>query len=45
MTPKYEVTSSEKKFTGWHLLIAIVALSIGSLFGPLQAFEHAGLDL
>ncbi|HLF91044.1 MAG TPA: cbb3-type cytochrome c oxidase subunit I, partial [Anaerolineales bacterium] len=45
MTAKYEVTSSEKKFVGWHLLIAIIALTIGSLFGPLQAFEHAGLDL
>jgi len=42
---KYEVTPSEKKFVGWHLVIAIAALSIGSLFGPLQAFEHAGLDL
>ncbi|MCP4284169.1 MAG: cytochrome c oxidase subunit I, partial [Gammaproteobacteria bacterium] len=28
-----------------HILIAAIALSIGSLFGPLQAFEHAGWDL
>ncbi len=45
MIAKYEITPSEKKFVGWHLLIAVLALAIGSLFGPLQAFEHAGWDL
>jgi cytochrome c oxidase subunit 1 len=27
------------------MVFAFVALAIGSLFGPLQAFEHAGLDV
>ncbi len=43
-TTTYELSGNEKKFIGWHLFFAILALSIGSLFGPLQAFEHAGLD-
>ena len=37
----YQVSAGEKKFIGWHLLIAVIALSIGSLFGPLQAFQSA----
>jgi cytochrome c oxidase subunit 1 len=41
----YTLSGSEKQFIGLHLLIGIIALAIGSLFGPLQAFEHAGLDL
>jgi len=41
----YEMTGGEKRFIGWHMLFAILALAIGSLFGPLQAFEHAGLDI
>lgn len=45
MLAEYQVTSSEKKFIGWHMIVAILSLAIGSLFGPLQAFEHAGLDL
>jgi cytochrome c oxidase subunit 1 len=45
MNAKYDINPSERKFVGWHLLVAVLALSIGSLFGPLQAFEHAGLDL
>jgi cytochrome c oxidase subunit 1 len=45
MMEKYEMTSSEKRFIGWHLLVAIIALSIGSLFGPMQALEHGGIDL
>lgn len=45
MTTEYQVTVSEKKFIGWHLIVAVLALSIGSLFGPLQAFEHSKLDL
>lgn len=40
-----EATREEKRFIGHHLLVAIIALSIGTLFGPLQAFEHAGLDI
>lgn len=45
MLANYEVSSGDKKFIGLHLLFAVIAVSIGSLFGPLQAFEHAGLDL
>ncbi len=41
----YQLTREEKRFVGWHLLVAIVALFVGSLFGPLQSFEFAGLDL
>ena len=33
------------RFINAHILVAIVALSVGSLFGPLQAFEWSGLDL
>ena len=39
---QYQVSASEKKFIGSHILVAILALAVGSLFGPLQAFEHAG---
>ena len=45
MLANYEFSASEKKFIGWHIFFAVVAVSIGSLFGPLQAFEHSGLDL
>ena len=44
-TQAYEITPKDKKFIGWHLAVAVIALAIGSLFGPLQAFEHAGWDL
>ena len=43
--PTYEMTRQEKRFIGLHLVVAIFALSVGSLFGPLQAFEWSGLDL
>lgn len=43
-TNQYELTTQEKKFVGWHLFVATLALGIGTLFGPLQAFEHAGWD-
>ncbi|MEN8171982.1 MAG: b(o/a)3-type cytochrome-c oxidase subunit 1 [Chloroflexota bacterium] len=45
MYTNYQLTASEKKFIGWHVFFAAAALSIGGLFGPLQAWEHAGLDL
>lgn len=35
----------EKKIAGWHIVLAVVALSIGSIFGPLQALEHMGVNL
>ncbi|MGI9612576.1 MAG: b(o/a)3-type cytochrome-c oxidase subunit 1 [Acidimicrobiales bacterium] len=40
-----ELTMAERKFVGYHLLIATIALFVGSLFGPLQAFQFSGLDL
>jgi cytochrome c oxidase subunit 1 len=43
--PTYEMTGREKRFVGLHLVVAIFALAVGSLFGPLQAFEWSGLDL
>ena len=43
-TPVYELTTSDKKFIGWHILFAVTALTVGSLFGPLQALEHAGVN-
>lgn len=41
----YELTPWERRFIGYHLLVAILALMVGSLMGPLQAFEFSGLDL
>ena len=41
----YQITKEDKRFIGWHMLVAIVALLIGSLFGPLQALEFSGWDL
>ena len=43
--PGYELTAQERKFVGLHLAVAIAALMIGSLMGPLQAFQFSGLDL
>lgn len=45
MSNTYQLSAKEKKFIGLHLFFAILALSIGSLFGPLQALEHSGIDL
>jgi cytochrome c oxidase subunit 1 len=33
------------KLTAWHIGIAMAALAIGGLFGPLQKLEHIGVDL
>jgi cytochrome c oxidase subunit 1 len=41
----YDLSPDEKKFVGQHILIAIAALLVGSLMGPLQAFQFSGLDL
>ena len=38
----FEFTKGDKQFIGWHMVIAIFALAFGSLFGPLQAMQHAG---
>jgi cytochrome c oxidase subunit 1 len=35
----------EKRFIGWQIGVALAALSIGVLLGPLQALEHAKIDL
>jgi cytochrome c oxidase subunit I len=35
----------ERVLASWYVGIALVALAIGSWFGPLQALEHAGVDL
>ncbi len=37
--------ATEKKITLWHMLVGIVALALGTLFGPLQGLEHMGLNL
>lgn len=37
--------ATEKKIVSWHMLVALVALALGSLFGPLQALEHMGINL
>jgi cytochrome c oxidase subunit 1 len=39
---KYELPASDKRFIGWHMIFALFALALGTLFGPLQALEHAG---
>ncbi len=41
----FELSPGEKRFIGWHLGIAIAALAVGSLFGPLQAFQFSGADI
>jgi cytochrome c oxidase subunit 1 len=37
--------ATEKKIVSWHMLLALVALGLGSLFGPLQALEHMGINV
>ncbi len=37
--------AAEKKLTLAHVLLAMVALALGTLFGPIQALEHAGINL
>lgn len=40
-----ELDAWEKKFVGRHIFVAIAALMVGSMMGPLQSFQFAGLDL
>jgi cytochrome c oxidase subunit 1 len=40
----YDLTDNEKSFVAWHIYVAVAALFVGSLFGPLQAFEYSGVD-
>jgi cytochrome c oxidase subunit 1 len=35
----------EKRFIGAQIGVALLALAVGTLIGPLQAFEHANLNL
>jgi cytochrome c oxidase subunit 1 len=37
--------SKANKLTAWHIGIAMTALFIGGLFGPLQKLEHVGINL
>ena len=41
----YELTKQEKRFIAGHVYVAVLALTVGSLFGPLQSFEYSGIDL
>ena len=43
--PTRELTEAEKRFVGWHMLVAIIALLVGSIFGPLQALQYSNVDL
>lgn len=45
MSAVQTLTQSERKLIAWHLVIAVLALFIGSLFGPLQALNWGGIDL
>jgi cytochrome c oxidase subunit I len=39
------MNTSERRFVGWQIGIALVALALGVLLGPLQALEHAKINL
>jgi cytochrome c oxidase subunit 1 len=41
----YQPSRTEKRFVGWHLVVAITSLGVGSFFGPLQALEASGINL
>jgi cytochrome c oxidase subunit 1 len=41
----YDLSQDEKRFIGQHMFVAIAALTVGSLMGPLQSFQFGGLDL
>lgn len=43
--PARELTEQERRFVGWHMIVAITALLVGSLMGPLQAFEYSGVNV
>ena len=43
--PVYELETRDKRFVGYHLIIAIAAVFVGSTFGPLQALEFSNVDL
>ena len=35
----------ERAVASWNIGVALVALTVGTWFGPLQALEHAGVNL
>ncbi|HYM91180.1 MAG TPA: cbb3-type cytochrome c oxidase subunit I, partial [bacterium] len=35
----------ERSLASWNIAVALVALAVGTWFGPLQALEHAGVNL
>ena len=35
----------ERRLFAWHLYVALLALGLGASLGPLQALEHAGINL
>ncbi len=37
--------AAEKKLVLMHVILAVIALALGTLFGPIQALEHAGINL
>lgn len=39
------MNTTERRFIGWQITIALIALGVGTLFGPLQALEHAKINL
>ena len=39
------MNTNERRFIGTQLTIALVALGVGVLFGPLQSLEHAHINL
>ncbi len=42
---EFDLSPEEKRFVGWHITVAITALMIGSMMGPIQSFQFSGLDL
>lgn len=45
LQPKYQLPAGDKRFIGWHMILGLAALALGTLFGPLQAMQHGGVDL
>lgn len=37
--------TAEKKLVLSHVILAMIALALGTIFGPIQALEHAGINL
>ncbi|HEY8486870.1 MAG TPA: b(o/a)3-type cytochrome-c oxidase subunit 1 [Limnochordales bacterium] len=37
--------AAERRLIAWHIYVALLALALGTLMGPFQALEHAGVNL